>query len=98
MLTEISPQLRIVSYEFGWKLERPRLRNGEQVFEAFKWFSTFRTALEEAGKHEIRQIEANTLADAIEAVSQIADRYSAIVDDAIGKATKRADLRLVSNR
>ena len=98
MITELSPELRIVSYEYGWKLERPRSRNGKIDFEAFKWFSTFRRALEEAGNYEIRQIEANTLADAINGVSQIAERYAAIVDDAIAQATSSADLRLVSCR
>ena len=51
MITELSPELRIVSYEYGWKLERPRSRNGKTDFEAFKWFETFRRALEEAGNY-----------------------------------------------
>lgn len=98
IIAEVSQDLRIVSYEYGWKLERPRLRNGELVWQAFKWCSTFRRSLEEAGNYEIRQIEANTLADAIDGVSQIAQRYGTIFDDAIAQATSSTDMRLVSCR
>jgi oligoendopeptidase F len=66
-----------VGKERCWELQRLR-KNGKR-WEAFKWFTTFRQALDEAVHREIRLHPARNLADAIEGVSEIVRRVSDLI-------------------
>ncbi len=88
MIIQIDPATRIVGTERAWELQRTRTRDGEVTWEPYKWFKLFRHALEEAVHREIRSHPANGLSEAIQAVDQIAARYSKLIDDAL--ASKRA--------
>ena len=79
MIIQIDEKTRIKGTETCWELQRVRLRDGRKCWEPFKWFRTFGQALDEAVHHEIRTHPAETVSDAIEAVSAIVRRISALI-------------------
>ena len=83
MIIHIDPATRIVGTERAWELQQTRTRNGEVTWELYKWFRSFRHALEEAVHRDIRLHPANGLSEAIQAADQIATRYSKLLDDAL---------------
>ncbi len=83
MIIQIDPATRIVGTERAWELQQTRTRNGEVTWEPYKWFKSFRHALEEIVQRDIRLHPANGLSEAIQAADQIATRYSKLLDDAL---------------
>lgn len=79
MIVNLDDNIRIVGTERAWELQRHRNYKGGKRWEPYKWFATFRSALEEAVHREIRIHPATTLADAIEAVSGIVRRYEELI-------------------
>jgi hypothetical protein len=79
MIVQLDPKTRIKGTERAWELQRQRNYKGGTKWESYKWFTTFRCALEEAVQREIRTHPAIGLADAIEAVSSIVQRYTALI-------------------
>ena len=79
MILQIDPKTRIVGTERSWELQQARKRNGKPSWEAYKWFTTFRYALEEAVHREIRLHPANGLSEAIEAVAEVVQRYEKLI-------------------
>ena len=79
MIIQIDENTRIKGTEHCWELQRIRNYKGEKRWEPHKWFITFRQALDEAVHREIRLHPARDLAEAIEAVSAIIRRVSALI-------------------
>ena len=79
MIIPIDDRTRIVGTSRAWEIQRHRNYKGGKRWEPYKWFSTFRSALEEAVHHEIRIHPAASLSDAIEAVSGIIQRYDELI-------------------
>ena len=79
MIIQIDERTRIVGKKRCWELQRTRSRDGKKAWEARKWFTTFRQALDEAVHREIRLHPARNLADAIEGVSEIVRRVSDLI-------------------
>ena len=79
MIIQLDAKTRIVSTENCWQLQRPRNYKGAKKWEPYKWFTTFRYALEEAVHREIRVHPAVGVADAIEAVSDIVRKYENLI-------------------
>jgi len=79
MIVQLDPKTRIKGTERAWELQHPRNRNGEERWEPYKWFTTFRSALDEAVQREIRIHPANGLSEAIEAVSGLVRRYEELI-------------------
>jgi len=79
MIIQTSDDRRIKGGERAWELQRPRTRKGKTGWESFKWFNSFGSALESAVQEEIRLHPANTLSEAIEAVSGIVRRYNDLI-------------------
>lgn len=75
MIIQIDPETRIQGTRRCWELQRLRRFKKTHRWEAYKWFSTFRQALEEAVHREIRLHPATTLSDAIVAVSDVTQRF-----------------------
>lgn len=75
----IGKNKRIKGTERCWELQRIRTRKGQEVWESYKWFSTFRQALDEAVHSEIRTHPASTIAEAIEAVSDLIRQFSKLI-------------------
>ena len=80
MIINISDELRIASDELCWKLQRRRKRKDHCEWESFKYFTTCRIALAEAGKREIRLSRACTLTDAVADATRVHARYSRLID------------------
>ena len=79
MIVQIDEKTRIKGTPRCWELQRIRNHKGDSSWEAYKWFATFRQALDEAVHSEIRTHPAQTLAEAIEGVSEILRRISALI-------------------
>ncbi len=79
MIIQLDSKTRISGTERAWELQRPRIRKGNVRWEAFKWFNSFSTALEEAVQCEIRTHPAVGLSEAIKAVSAIVRRYEDLI-------------------
>ena len=98
MIIPLSDKLRIRGTETAYQLERPHNRKGQIRWEPYKYYSKFGCALTAACEREIRTHPADNLADAIEAVKAIADRYGQLLDGALEEIAKRSEpsLRAVS--
>ncbi len=79
MIVQLDSKTRIVGTVHAWELQRQRNYKGSTKWEPYKWFTTFRSALDEAVHREIRLHPANGLAEAIEAVSGLVRRYEKLI-------------------
>ena len=79
VIIPIDVNTRIVGTKRAWELQRPRTRKGKQGWEPYKWFNSFRSALEEAVHREIRIHPARTLADAIDGVADVVQKYEQLI-------------------
>ena len=97
MIIHISSELRIRGTADCWKIEQSRNRNGQEEWRPFKYYISLGDAVREAGRREIRIHPAETLAEAIQAVDDIAAHYSQMLDDALATVEIRAQsLRIAS--
>ena len=79
VIIPIDPLTRIKGTERAWELQKVRTRNGQPTWEPYKWFTTFRSALDEAVHREIRLHPAVGIAEAIEAVSAVIQKYEELI-------------------
>ena len=79
MIVQLDSRTRIVGTIHAWELQRQRNYKGGTKWAPYKWFTTFRSALEEAVHREIRLHPANGLSEAIEAVSGLVRRYEELI-------------------
>ena len=79
MIIQIDPKTRIVGTDRSWVLQQARRRNGKPSWEAYKWFTTFRQALDEAVHHEIRIHPAHDLSESILAVADVVQKYEELI-------------------
>ena len=79
MIIQLDPKTRIKGTERAWELQRQRNHKGGTKWESYKWFTTFRSALEEAVHREIRLHPARTLADAIDGVSDVLQKFEKLI-------------------
>ena len=94
MIIDINENIRIRSDVHCWKLERKRTREGVVGYEAYKWFTSLRRALEAACEHEVRGHPARTLAEAATAISRITTRYEKLFDCALAEVSAQPKSRL----
>ena len=83
MIIPLSKKIRVRGTADCWQLERSRLVKEQTRWTPFKYFSDLGQAVSAAVRREIRVHPANSLAEAIEAVDQIAARYNNLLDDAL---------------
>ena len=79
MIIQIDEKTRIVGTEMAWELQRLRNYKGDKKWEPYKWFVSFRSALEDAVHREIRLHPANTLSEAIDAVAILVQKYEKLI-------------------
>ncbi len=79
MIVQLDSKTRIVGTVHAWELQRQRNYKGGTKWEPYKWFTTFRSALDDAVHREIRLHPANGLSEAIEAVSGLVQRYEELI-------------------
>ncbi len=89
MIIQLDDDTRIKGTPRCWELQRLRNYKGNKRWEPYKWFSTFRQALDEAVHSEIRTFPATGLSNAIEACNRVTQKYAQIFDD-VGKKPKDA--------
>ena len=76
MMIPIKDQLRINSDSRRWRIERKRLRKGKESWEARLYFGTLEACLKDLGELMVRTSKANTLADALKDVENVATTLS----------------------
>ena len=76
MMIPINDQFRIKSDSRQWMIERKRTRKGKESWEARLYFGTLKACLKDLGELMVRESKANTLADALEAVENVATTLS----------------------
>ena len=79
MIIQIDLKTRIAGTERAWELQQQRNYKGGKRWEPYKWFTTFRSALEEAVHREIRIHPAHGLSEAILAVSDVVHRFEQLI-------------------
>jgi len=79
MIVQLDSKTRIVGTVHAWELQRQRNYKGSTKWEPYKWFTTFRSALEDAVHREIRTHPAASLSEAIEAVSGLVRHYEELI-------------------
>ena len=79
MIIQVDSKTRIKGTPRCWELQRLRNYNGDQRWESYKWFRTFRQALDEAVHSEIRTHPARTLVEALDAVSALVRRIAKLI-------------------
>ncbi len=79
MKIKLSDDRRIVGTQYAWELQRRRTVKGEDCWRAYKWFRSFAMAVQEAVHAEISEHPANDLAEAIEAVDSVVQRYAQLI-------------------
>ncbi len=79
MIVQLDSRSRIVGTIHAWELQRQRNYKGGTKWAPYKWFTTFRSALEEAVHREIRTHPAASLSEAIDAVSVLVQRYEELI-------------------
>ena len=79
MIIQLDSKTRIVGTDHAWELQRQRNYKGGTKWEPYKWFTTFRSALEEAVHREIRIHPAHGVSEAILAVSETIDRFEQLI-------------------
>ena len=71
MMIPINDQFRIKSDSRQWMIERKRLRQGKESWEARLYFGTLEACIKDLGELMVRTSKANTLADALDAVENV---------------------------
>ncbi len=92
MIIQLDSKSRIVGTDHAWELQRLRNYKGSTKWEPYKWFTTFRSALDEAVHREIRTHPAASLTEAIEAVSGLVQRYEELIPSEYRFTRQRAKL------
>ena len=79
MRINLSENRRIVGTKYAWELQRRRAVKGQDCWRAYKSFPSFAMAVQEAVHAEIKTHPANDLAEAIQAVDTIVQRYANLI-------------------
>ncbi len=87
MIISLSKEYRVRGTEHCWQLEKRRVRKDKHEWQAYKYFQTLGEAVGAACRREVRLHPADSLAEALQAVDKITDRYNEVLDAAIREAT-----------
>ncbi len=76
MIIPINEQYRIATDPYQWIIQTKRTRCGRKEWRAETYHPTFESALQSLGELMVRQSNAETLADALDAVKTITTQLS----------------------
>ena len=76
MKIPISARFRIQSDRYQWMIQERRTRKGRESWESKLFFGTFQLAYKGLGELMVRLSDADTLADALEDVENVATTLS----------------------
>ena len=88
MIIPINDRYRIASDPRQWMIQEPRTRNGGTEWESRYYFGTLESAVMELGELMVRRSDAETLADALLAVNEIATTLSQALTPTIDGLSK----------
>ena len=71
MIIPINSQYQIHSDRYQWIITKSRFRNGKKEWQRESFYRSFDHALRSLGEQMVRESEANTLVDALEAVEKV---------------------------
>ena len=80
LIIHVSEKLRIRGTTECWQLEKRKKVKDHFEWRAFKYFTTMDSALHEAAQREIRNSEANGLAEALAACEAVTAKFANIFD------------------
>ena len=76
MIIPINQQYRITTDPYQWIIQTKRTKYGKEEWRAETYHPTFESALQSLGELLVRQSNAETLADALEAVKTVTTQLS----------------------
>ena len=76
MKIPINARFRIKSDRYQWMIQERRTRKGREVWESKLFFGTFQLAYKGLGELMVRLSDADTLADALDDVENVATTLS----------------------
>ncbi len=76
MILPFDDKYRISSETQQWIIQRSRCRNGEPVWESFRYFTRFDLCIGELGEILIRELNADGIQEATQAVHDLCDRIA----------------------
>ena len=76
MIIPINDLYRICSDEYQWIIQKKRNRKGKKDWASRHYYPTFESAVRSLGELMVRQSKADTLADALVAVENVATTLS----------------------
>ena len=79
MIIQIDEKTRIKGTTHCWELQSHRPYKGGMKWQPFKYFPSFRQAVADAVHREIRLHPARTLADAIDGVADVVQKYEQLI-------------------
>ena len=79
MIIPINEQYQLTSDEYQWIIQKRRTRKGKEDWQARLYYPSLKAAVEGLGELMVRQSKANTLADALAAIENIATALSQAV-------------------
>jgi len=79
MIIQIDETTRIKGTSRCWELQSCRPYKGGMKWEPYKYFPSFRQAMADAVHREIRIHPARTLADAIDGVADVVQKYERLI-------------------
>ena len=71
MMIPINEDFAIRGDSVQWVIQRKRQREGKEIWESRLYFGTLKACLKDLGELMVRESEANTLVDALEAVEKV---------------------------
>ena len=76
MIIPINQQYRITTDPYQWIIQTKRTKYGKEEWRAETYHPTFESALQSLGELLVRQSNAETLADALDAVKTVTTQLS----------------------
>jgi len=76
MILPIDDEYRIKGDKHSWAIQKGRMREGEITWESVSWFTSFEHTVNHLGQLMVRTSDAQTLADALIVVEEIATKLT----------------------
>jgi len=76
MIIHINQQFRIASDRYQWKIEERRVRKGKLEWRSIRYYTRFESALSDLGEMLVRLSKAETFADALSDIKDVATTLS----------------------
>ena len=76
MIIPIDDEYRIKGDKHSWAIQKGRMREGEITWESVSWFTSLESTVNHLGQLMVRTSDAQTLADALISVEEIATKLT----------------------